>query len=109
MKRGIKYIKTTSNEYILLTNSMNKNVKHEIIKYWKIQDLKKGIVGTVISNQKIIGFRFLLACNSTYCTLFKILYIQLLHIFMGNVHKISTLNIYIRSTLLHSIILSGSP
>ena len=42
MKGGKKIIKGASNQCFLCTDCINKNVKHEVIKYWKIQDLKKG-------------------------------------------------------------------
>ena len=56
MKGGIKCIKAASNQCILHTDFINKNVKHEVLKYWKMQDSKKGTVGSVTNNQKNIGY-----------------------------------------------------
>ena len=58
MKGVIKCIKTASNQCILSTYCINKNVKHGIVKYSKVEDFKKGTVGGVTSNQKIIGYLY---------------------------------------------------
>ena len=52
MKGCIKCIKAASNQCILLTDFVDKNVHHEVLKYCKIQDLKKLTIGGVTSNQK---------------------------------------------------------
>ena len=41
MKGGIKCIKAASNHCILLTDFIDKKVKHEVIKCWNVEDLKK--------------------------------------------------------------------
>ena len=52
MKEDIKCITAESNQYILCTNCIHKNVKHETVTYLKVEDLKKGSVGGVTSNLK---------------------------------------------------------
>ena len=55
MKEGVMCFKAASNQYTLRTDCINKNVKHKAIKNWKAQDLKKGPVGEVTSNQNLSG------------------------------------------------------
>ena len=58
MKGDIKSIKAASNECILPTDCINRNVKNEVLKYWKTHDLKKGPVGGIKSNPKSIGYLY---------------------------------------------------
>ena len=52
MKGGRKCIKAASNQCILRANCIN--IKHEVIKCWKVQDLKNCTVGGVTNNQNNI-------------------------------------------------------